>query len=360
MWFWLGLTGYLLSSCVPVILYLWKQVPRYIPVLAELLITGGLYTLLPEVEESVFAFFQVPVLTLGYMCRNWHALWAVVAICLLPVLVSGGIPDMPRRTFIDGEANLAILFGIGFCFQKLVTSYQQINGMYGIIQEQNQTLEVYAKQIERLTLAEERNRLSRDLHDTVGHTFTTTIMGMDAVYYLIDQSPQEAKNNLRELLHVTRDGLDEVRQHIHQIASDKDKQSLAPTLEQIGSEFALHTGTQVDLDTVGAEYPVSEQVRLTFIRCLQESLTNAKKHGRASRVKIELAFEPEMIHLRIADNGTGAAALTMGFGLQTMTERMANLNGTLQISSSPSGGTVIECTVPIMQQVMMQMKREGA
>jgi signal transduction histidine kinase len=232
--------------------------------------------------------------------------------------------------------------------------------MYEIIQEQNQTLELYSKQIEKLTLAEERNRLSRDLHDTVGHTFTTTIMGMDAVLYLIDLSPEEAKKSLRELLHVTRNGLDEVRRHIHQIAPEKDELPLSASLSQIGHEFALHTGTSVELAVSGAEYPVSEQVRWTFIRCLQESLTNAKKHGSASRVQVDLLFGEDAVKLRIANNGRVADKLVKGFGLQAMTDRLANLHGTLEVESDERRGMAVVCTVPVMGIRQANPQREGA
>lgn len=341
-----GTVAYILSCCAPFALYLMKRVPRYVPVIAELLFIGVLYLLIP-VQDTVFSFFQIPAFTLGYLASGWNALWALAVIGIYPFLLSGGIPDFPIETIVDALVNLGILFGFGFCFHYIVTSYQKINHMYGIIQEQNQTLEVYAKEIEKLTLLEERSRLSRELHDTVGHTFTTTITGMDAVYYLIDLSPEEAKKNMRELLQITRSGLDEVRRHIHQIAPDRAEQSLARSLMQIGDQFAAHTGTQVSLYTEGDEYPVSEQVRLTFIRCMQESLTNAKKHGKATVVHVTLAFESEQISLRIKDNGMGDANLSMGFGLKTMTDRLNNINGSLHVTSSAENGTVVQCLVPV-------------
>lgn len=356
----LGVIGYFLSFSVPIVLYLMKKIPPYIPILAELLIICTLYGFLSPAADMGLSLFHVPVLTTGYISLGWHALWASVAVVGIVPAVFSSIAGLAYARTVDEFVNLAMLFGIGFCFQRLVVSYQKINGMYSIIQEQNQTLEVYSKQIEKLTLSEERNRLSRDLHDTVGHTFTTTIMGMDAVYYLIDSSPEEAKKNLRELLHVTRNGLDEVRKHIHQIAPEKDEQSLSLNLLQIGNEFSLHTGMKVNLETAGSEYPVSEQVRLAFIRCLQESLTNAKKHGLASQVQMELTFERKAVRLRITDNGKGADELVKGFGLQGMTDRMANLNGTLEVTSSSGKGTIIVCTVPVMQSPSIRMKQEGA
>nr|AYQ74319.1 sensor histidine kinase [Cohnella candidum] len=357
---WLVTAGFALSFAVPLSLFLIRKVPTWVPPLAELVISGGMYLFYSKSVGGGFDFYNVPILTLGFISIRWSAVWSGIAgVVFMPVL-AGWIWGFSLSSVGDEIFNLAVLFGIGFCFQRLVDSYQKINGMYGIIQEQNQTLELYSKQIEKLTLAEERNRLSRDLHDTVGHTFTTTIMGMDAVYYLIDLSPEEAKKSLRELLQVTRGGLDEVRRHIHQIAPEKDEQSLAAALGQIGSEFALHTGTAVEFDVIGAEYAVSEQVRWAFIRCLQESLTNAKKHGAATRVGVELSFGRSSVKLRIADNGRGTSELVRGFGLQAMHDRMANLNGTLEVESNPDRGTIVVCEVPVVKVGQLEWKREGA
>ncbi len=357
---WPMTAGYILSSAVPLALYMIRRVPRWVPVLAELAVSGTMYLVFSVNSGSGFDFFNVPVLTLGFISTGWHAAWALAAgVGVFPVL-AGWIWGFPLAGVSDEIFNLLVLFIIGFCFQKIVSSYQKINGMYAIIRQQNQMLEQYSKQIEKLTLAEERNRLSRDLHDTVGHTFTTTIMGMDAVYYLIDLNPEEAKKSLRELLHVTRSGLDEVRRHIHQIAPEKDGLPLSASLGQIGSEFALHTGTVVDFAAEGAEFPVPEQIRWTLIRCLQESLTNAKRHGEATRVTVRLKFEPNALILNITDNGKGNDHLVKGFGLQGMTERLANLNGSLEIQSDVQRGTTVACQVPVMRRPMESLKQEGA
>ncbi|WP_187433976.1 sensor histidine kinase [Paenibacillus methanolicus] len=294
------------------------------------------------------------------MSRGWHALWTLAVALIFPFILTGEPVNMETEELIDSVANLAILFGIGFIFQKLVGSYQRINAMYRVIQDQNRTLELYAKQIEQLTLAEERNRLSRDLHDTVGHTFTTAITGMDAVYYLIDLSPVEAKKSMRELLHFTRNGLDEVRRHIHQLAPHDEGQSLSRILNQIASEFALHTGTKVDLETTGIESPLPEQARLALIRCLQESLTNAKRHGNANRIDISLSYGQGEVRLRVEDDGQGANGINEGFGLRTMAERMANAGGSVIWIAEVGKGMTLECTVPTKRDPGLLSNQEGA
>ncbi|WP_079911348.1 sensor histidine kinase [Paenibacillus sp. 32352] len=336
---WFILLFYTLAYVTPMVLFLRRGIPRMFPVLAELLLNGTFFCLMAASPTVEFAFYNFPSIMLGYMSVGRIAVFsAATSVIVIPLLV-GWFRGSGIETTISVAIEFGVLYGSGFCFQKLIASY-------GLITKQNQTLELYAKQIEALTLTEERNRLSRELHDTVGHTFATTITGMDAVHYLIDVDPQEAKNSLQELLEVTRNGLDEVRRHIHQIAPEQEERTLTEALSQIADEFALHTGTEIAVHVEGTEYTVSENVRLTMIRCLQESLTNANKHGKASSIRIELAYSEECVEIKIADDGKGASELVEGFGLKAMYERAANLNGTLAVTSHSDHGTVIACTIP--------------
>lgn len=357
---WLVLMWHTVVYLIPLVLFVNKKLPRLFAVLAELILSGSFFCLIAANLPNDFGFYNFPVLMLGYMSTGRLAPWAAIgSLIVLPALAGWGWRLGAERT-VSTMVDVGILYSIGFCFQKMITSFHKNKEMYAIIEKQNQTLEIYSRQIERLTLYEERNRLARELHDTVGHTFTTTIMGMDAVYYLIDNAPEEAKTNLRELLHVTRNGLDEVRRHIHQIAPDKEERSLSGGLAKIANEFALHTGTNVELKTAGKECPVSENIRLTMIRCLQESLTNAKKHGMASSIHIELSFQAGFIGMKIADNGSGSEQIVEGFGLRGMSERIANLGGTLEVTSSPEQGTVIACKIPVQSNPSLSINQEGA
>jgi signal transduction histidine kinase len=118
---------------------------------------------------------------------------------------------------------------------------------------QNQLLEEYAKQIEKITLLEERNRLAGDLHDTIGHTFTSVIMGLDATSFLIENSPMKAREHVERLSLVMRTSLGDIRTHIHQIASSNEKDELIHQLENIANDFSIHTKTRIEVNQIGLE-----------------------------------------------------------------------------------------------------------
>ncbi|KIL37334.1 hypothetical protein SD71_01210 [Cohnella kolymensis] len=275
---WLDVFLLSVAFAVPLMVFAFKKVPRTVMILTEIIVSGGvlLYFLSDFGLEAGFAFYGVPMFMIGYLSFGWASAWSL-PVALLP-LIGKLMWDQSFPEFLPAlSSDLVLLFFLGFCFGKMKDSFIKVKQMNSIIQRQNQTLENYAEQIERLTLVEERNRLSRDLHDTVGHTLTTSIIGMNAARILIDVSPEEAKKNLNELVEVTRNGLQEVRNHIHQIAPEKEERPLSIILSDIADEFALHTGTEVNMRVEGKETHVSENIRMALVRCLQESMTNAKK-----------------------------------------------------------------------------------
>src|SRR5690606_5518557 len=134
-------------------------------------------------------------------------------------------------------------------------------------------------------------------------------------------------------------GLEEVRRYIHQMASDTEDSPLSQQLSRIIDEFALHTGTSIHLKTRGKEMDLPNHMKWTLLRCLQESLTNAKRHGQAASIQVTYICEKGKVGLVVEDNGIGIANPTYGFGLNGMKERLSALHGTLQVHSRPGQGT---------------------
>jgi len=308
-----------------------------------------------RLNSSIIVF---PMLIVGFVCNGKKLLSFVITVFVFALPVTTYVVSHNEikvfSTLLDFMLSNALMLAIGFGIQRVYRSNQRTKKLYEenlrqyqLIQEQNKALEQYAEQVEKLTLLEERNRLARELHDTVGHTFTSVIMGMDAVSYLIEMAPEKAKEKLDVLRNVTRNGLEEVRRSIHQIAPKSDDSTLTQQLARLANEFAVHTGTVVQFTNTGLEPEMAKQTQLTLIRCLQESLTNAKRHGNAANVEIGLEFHDSQVLLRVEDDGLGTENLEAGFGLKAMRERLAALQGTLHVVSSPGAGTVVTCIVPL-------------
>lgn len=344
----------LLSYGVPFLF--WR--PNYInstfyPI--AVLLTGiPLQIYLSWMQQDAYLTINCPLMVVGFLTDRKNAWWtAPIFMVAMPVeyffILHSGVGVGQLFSII---LNAVLFFAIGLSLQRVVTSNEKTEKLlaenqrqYHLIHEQNNALEQYANQIEQLTLLEERNRMARELHDTVGHTFTSVIMGMDAVSYLIETAPDKAKEKLDVLRSVTRNGLEEVRRSIHQMVPEGDM-LLSQQLTRLANEFALHTGTQIRFTTVGEEFEIPKQTKLSLIRCLQESLTNAKRHGRASTVEVTLTYSDDLVDIRIEDDGIGTEQLKVGFGINAMQERIFALQGTLQVSSTLGQGTVVHCSIP--------------
>ncbi|MBD2864498.1 sensor histidine kinase [Paenibacillus oceani] len=323
---------------------------------AAVFLTSGFmqFYLVAKVGQDT-SLILIPTLLVGFLSnRKLLPFTGVLFVMCFPLMIGVLIHDNHFISFLERLIDFAMLFGIGVALQRMLTSNMQLQKvldenatLYELIREQNKVLEQYASQIEHITLLEERNRLAVELHDTVGHTYTSVIMGMDAVSYLMEAAPEKAKEKLDVLRDVTRSGLDEIRRSIHQISPNEDDETVSQRLSRLAREFGTHTGTRVVFRTQGVEANVPKQTRLTLVRCLQESLTNAKRHGMAQSIQISLLFEPHQLLLEVQDDGKGNEGLHRGFGLRGMEERLSALQGTLQIDSREGEGTTVICKVPL-------------
>lgn len=306
--------------------------------------------------EELISATTVQLIVLGFHGKCKQLVFNIaVFVVALPTFEALYLLDTTNvfPLLISRSLNSALLLGVGYAIQKMYLShygmkqlYDENLRVYRLLKEQNKALEQYSNQVEKLTLVEERNRLARELHDTVGHTFTSVIMGMDAVSYLLEVAPDKARAKLDVLRQVARDGLDEVRRNIHEIAPPSEDGTFIQQIESLAREFSLHTGTQVTLKVTGAEYSLSTQAQLTLTRCLQEALTNAKRHGLAAVVEAGLEYTDRQVILTIADNGVGTEQIQAGFGLTAMRERLEALQGSLSFTSAKDQGSTLTCTVP--------------
>ncbi|WP_158289540.1 sensor histidine kinase [Paenibacillus flagellatus] len=316
---------------------------------------GSLQTYLTAHLQEEASIILLPALLVGFLSWRRTMPFTVPAFVLLfPVLTAFIVKEFHLIAFFGRLVDYSLLFGLGVALRRMLATNLRMQKvldenetLYGLIREQNQVLEQYASQIEQITLLEERNRLAVELHDTVGHTFTSVIMGMDAVSYLIESAPHKAKEKLGVLRDVTRNGLEEIRRSIHQISPQEDEGGLADRLSRLVEEFETHTGTRVSFRASGPPLDVAKQTKLTLVRCLQESLTNAKRHGLANTIAVSLLFERERLILQVQDDGKGTNELNRGFGLRGMEQRLASMQGSLRIVSRAGEGTIVVCEVPI-------------
>ena len=195
----------------------------------------------------------------------------------------------------------------------------------------NDRLRDYAFELERMTEVRERNRLAREIHDTLGHTLTGIIMGSDAGLALFDTAPEEAKKRIQVVAQSARDGLNDVRRSIKALRPDAlESTSLAEALETMISNFKAATSAEVIYDQQAGPLVFAQDEEDTLYRVVQESMTNAVRHGHATKIHIRVTRRDQLLTIDVRDNGLGGGEeVQEGFGLRHMRERLELLGGSL-------------------------------
>lgn len=200
----------------------------------------------------------------------------------------------------------------------------------------------------------ERSRISRDLHDGVGQSLTALKMQLDLLARETDSNGSPLAARLASLRDVADAALQEIRQISHAIRPQiLDNLGLVPTLRWLARTFEARTGVRASLICADLRNGRDPEVETLLYRITQESLTNVTKHAAASRVSVDLREEGGALRLRVEDDGAGfdvraleAREDEMGFGIQSMRDRVRLFGGRFAVRSSPGAGTIVEVVVP--------------
>ncbi|MEV1025824.1 sensor histidine kinase [Streptomyces sp. NPDC050264] len=212
------------------------------------------------------------------------------------------------------------------------------------------TQEELAAAHQRQGAAEERERLAREIHDTLAQGFASIVVLAEAARSAADTHPARCAQQLTSIEQTARENFAEARVLVGSAPeSGVAPGSLATTLRRTLDRFVQDTGL-----TVTAELPdleLDQRTRVALLRCTQESLANVRKHSGAGTVGVVLAGFPGGVELEITDDGRGfVVEESHGFGLDGMRRRMAELDGELSVTSSLGDGTRVLATLPVQPQ----------
>jgi signal transduction histidine kinase len=216
-------------------------------------------------------------------------------------------------------------------------------------------LRSYAGQVEELTVARERTRVAREIHDTLGHYLTILNVQLETISKLLERDPSRLAEEVAEARHVAAQSMQEVRNAVATLRpAGIATLSLAQALSQLGDDFKRAAPeTELTLDLEADLPPLSPDVHLTLYRAAQEALTNARKHAQASNVLVRLRYEEDWLELLVLDNGRGvsearpasAGQKASGFGLIGLGERVELLGG--RVTYGPASPTGYRVTVRV-------------
>lgn len=222
----------------------------------------------------------------------------------------------------------------------------EINKLNHELQSANGQLKEYAAMTERMTQTRERNRLAREIHDTLGHTLTGIATGIDAAMALMDVSPEQTRKQLELLSKVSRDGIKDVRRSVNELRPDAlERLSLEVAIRQMITEMAQVSNVDIYFETEEKNMRFDEDEENAIYRVIQESITNAVRHGKAKKIWITINKKNEELILEIKDNGIGCEQVKSGFGTKHIRERIHMLNGHVEFDGR--NGFVVTAYIPI-------------
>jgi signal transduction histidine kinase len=212
----------------------------------------------------------------------------------------------------------------------------------------NDRLKIYATRVEELATAQERNRIARELHDSLGHSLTGFSIHLEASLRLLRVNPDKAEALLMQLKKLNAKALMEVRQSIAELRIEPlHGKTLILAITDLANEFQSSTGIKPAI-TYMVEELLPTELNTAIYRIVQESLTNICKYAAATAVEIEVVKSSRELKVTIVDNGKGfdPTQNTTGFGLQGMSERASVLGGGLKVIAVEGSGCRIVATFP--------------
>lgn len=313
----------------------------------ELLLGGSYYVnsaIHPDLTSR--ADYLLLSLIMGYLMTK-KTIWVIPVVALIPFLSQTYLHLPWEQAFSFGSDNVLFCF-IGIWASSVAKAYEEKNNLALEVERQNKLLTLYSAEIETMTLQEERNRMSKELHDTLGHSFIALIMSLDASIALLDRKPEEVKGRLIRLRALAEQNLDDMRNIVHEMGEEEGS-SLTEQVENLVLRFQEHTGTVLTVNLPGPEPRLHFEVRQAVLRVIQEAFTNALKHGKASQLYLELEFTKSTLQLIVRNNGIPIKTMDYGFGLTTMKHRIERLGGSLSVTSKEEAEAITEvrCEIPL-------------
>ena len=303
------------------------------------------------VSSGEAVLLLLPLVTYGVLYLSPAGVASLVAACsaaMVTIWISKAHPIAQLvRQFAVWTAGLAFVIVISRMLLVQHKARTKMEALAGRLGDANEQLRVQAAEIGDLAKAEERNRIARDIHDGLGHYLTVIHVQLEAAKTLFERDPETARAAIFKAQELTREGLSEVRRSVALLRGSRStERPLLEAIEKLASECKAD-GIHAAVVLSGTPRPLPEPVEITLYRAAQEALTNVRRHARASRLDIELAFASGSgIRLRVEDDGVGAEPLNQGFGLVGLRERAESVGGRMSVRSARGRGFTLEMELP--------------
>jgi signal transduction histidine kinase len=335
-------------------------------VITSLIVEIGIISLLYyNFGGFTFVYYFVAIIDASLMLNKKYS-YIITSILYLAVIFQSMTPlyknlqEFPIANIIFNTVIVMGFGGLGRFIAEEKARKQEAQLLYDKIRVSEQELkeaydrlEEYSNTVEELSVLRERDRISREIHDTVGHTLSTLNIQIQALPFLVKSDKDKAIEMLNDMYTYSKNGLEDVRRAVRELSpiSFENNNSIF-VLKELANNFQKNTGIKVEFNTSKSEYIFTSDQNLSVYRIIQEALNNSLRHGKATVIEINLHFTEKEVGLNIKDNGEGVENLTPDFGLRGMQDRVNNLGGKIEFFSEKNSGFEINIIFPKKKKIL--------
>ncbi len=304
-------------------------------------------------KDNKYSLWLLISLVIGYLFCNYDVFSSLLPMPQLQQyfeVYSANTKSilMIGKTLLETLNNIVFIVYMVTYIVEQVRENENIQKELSMIQTVNKELQNYAAITEKIGENNERKRLAREIHDTLGHALTGIAAGVDACIAMIDINPQATKKQLLVVSKVVRQGIGDVRNSLNKLRPGAlEERGLKGAIERMIEEFSSVSDLSVTLDYQVENLDIENTKEDSLFRIIQESVTNAMRHGGATHVDIHFYQQDNNLCLDIKDNGIGFQEIHYGFGLKQMSERVAIMNG--QVTFDGNNGFLTQVKIPLQK-----------
>jgi len=316
-------------------------------------IVAGLLVMQPNTGVFPMLFFVLSPTAMMIFPQRTGMLWIGIYTLVTAVVLFAFFP--PWVALMDLLPYAAGYWFFGAFARALANAEdarQESQRLLKELQTVHHQLQEYAARVEELAVAEERNRLSREMHDTLGHRLTVSVVQLEGAQRLILGDPERAAGMVETVREQVREALNELRSTVATLREPLETDlPITTALQRLATSFDDATDLTVHLD-LPTELPLlSNAQRLALYRAAQEALTNVQRHAQAQQVWVQMETQQSCVALIVSDDGIGFPAETReaAFGLHGLRERAAHLDGELRLETCEGGGAQVKFILPLKE-----------
>lgn len=320
-----------------------KFVPVFISILLDFILG---YILYEKYNGLLPSYFIIGIIDSFFLVNNFSK---YILNCIGFIIFLGAGKELPLNELLSYITVMATLGLISSIIRKEQNRTLKAEDLYHRLRKSedeliktNQELEAYADSIKELSILKERNRISREIHDSVGHSLSTIIIQLGAIEKIAKDNGEAASlmaSNLREF---AKNGLEEIRKALRELKPKEFKEyETILAIEGLIKDFSKLTGIDVKLGFSKNRWKLDEDVSLVLYRVVQEFLSNSARHGKATKVSIFMHFNVNDLIVTMQDNGIGSNEIKPGLGLASISERVKELGGNLSYESKEGKGFLL-------------------